>query len=113
MMAFFEDKFLSNGPTENEFPVMSDDENGYSFRNAVPAKNTSDIGSISNTEKVKSTAIPATGCGGLQGCEAPRQQHCLDNWFTDGSEVVSLMHRMFFTPQGDSCYSFLQYICIM
>jgi hypothetical protein len=41
------------------------------------------------TSKVNK-AIPVTGCGGPWSCESSRLQHCLDNMFTDGSEVVSL-----------------------
>jgi hypothetical protein len=35
-------------------------------------------------------AIPVPGCGGLYGCETIMIPHCLDNWFTDGGEIVSL-----------------------
>jgi hypothetical protein len=35
-------------------------------------------------------AIPATGCGGPQGCETLRLPYFLYNWPTDGGEVVSL-----------------------
>jgi hypothetical protein len=43
-------------------------------------------------------AIPVTGHGGPQGCEMLRLPHFLDNWLTDGGEVVSLMHQLPFTP---------------
>jgi hypothetical protein len=33
--------------------------------------------------------------------------HFLDNWLTDGGEVVRLPLRPPFTPQEDSWYSFL------
>jgi hypothetical protein len=39
-----------------------------------------------------------TGCGDLQGCQMLRIPHCLDNWLTDGNEVVSLMHWPCSTP---------------
>jgi hypothetical protein len=42
----------------------------------------------------------------LRDVEAPT--FCLENRLTDGSEVVSLMHRLAaFYPQEDSWYSFL------
>jgi hypothetical protein len=34
-------------------------------------------------------AVPVTGHGGTQGCEASRLPHCLDNHLTDGGEVFS------------------------
>jgi hypothetical protein len=40
-----------------------------------------------------SKVILVTGRGGLQGCEMLRIPRCLDNWLTDGGEVVSLMRR--------------------
>jgi hypothetical protein len=43
--------------------------------------------------KLKIIAIPIRGHGGLWGCEMLRIPHFLDNWHTDGSEVVSLMHQ--------------------
>jgi hypothetical protein len=43
-------------------------------------------------KKKKGKTIPLTGCGGPQGCEVLRLPHFLDNWLTDGGEVVSLMH---------------------
>jgi hypothetical protein len=55
----------------------------------------------------KGTAIPVTGRGGPQGCETSRLPHCLDNWLTDGGEVVSLTRRQLFTPQEDSWCSFV------
>jgi hypothetical protein len=36
-----------------------------------------------------------------------RLPHFLDNWLTDGDEVVSLTRRPSFTPQEDSRFSFL------
>jgi hypothetical protein len=36
-----------------------------------------------------------------------RFPHLLDSPLTDGGKVVSLTHRLPFTPQGDSWYSFL------
>jgi hypothetical protein len=41
-------------------------------------------------EKKKGKAIPVTGGGGPKGCEMSRLPYFLDNWFTDGGEVVSL-----------------------
>jgi hypothetical protein len=52
-------------------------------------------------------AIPVTGRGGPYGCEALRASHYLDNRLTDGGEVVSLTRRPPYTPQEDSCYSYL------
>jgi hypothetical protein len=53
-------------------------------------------------------AIPVTGRGGLQGCGMLRIPHCLDNRLTnDGSKVVSLKHRLHFTPKEHFWYSFL------
>jgi hypothetical protein len=43
--------------------------------------------------------IPVTGRGGPQGCETLRLTHFLDNWLTDGSEVVSFMHQLPFAPR--------------
>jgi hypothetical protein len=45
----------------------------------------------------KGKAITVTGRGGPQGCETSRLPHFLDNWLTDGSEVVSLARRPPFT----------------
>jgi hypothetical protein len=36
-----------------------------------------------------------------------RLPHFLDNWLTDGGEVVSLTHQLPFTLQEESWYSFL------
>jgi hypothetical protein len=47
----------------------------------------------------KGKAIPVTGCGGPQGCVMLSLSHFLDNWLTDGSEVVSLMHQPPFTTR--------------
>jgi hypothetical protein len=44
-------------------------------------------------------AIPVIGCEGPQGWDMLRFLHCLDNRLTDGSEVVSIMQQMRFTPQ--------------
>jgi hypothetical protein len=49
--------------------------------------------------KVK--AIPVTGHGDLWSCEVLRIPHCLDNWLSDGGEVVSLTHRPRFSPSGN------------
>jgi hypothetical protein len=57
--------------------------------------------------KVKRKAVPVTGRGGPQSCEASRIPHFLDNRLTDDGEVVSLTRRPPFTPQEDSWYSFL------
>jgi hypothetical protein len=51
------------------------------------------------TVKIKSKAIPVTGCGRLQGCEMLRITHCLGNWLTDGTKVVSLVRWLHSTPQ--------------
>jgi hypothetical protein len=64
-------------------------------------------GERKNKVKVKSKAIPVTGCGGLYGCEMLRLTHFLDNWLMDGGEVFSLARRPHFTSQEDSWYSFL------
>jgi hypothetical protein len=39
--------------------------------------------------------------------ETSRLPHFLDNWLTDGGEVVSLTRRPHLYPQEDSWYSFL------
>jgi hypothetical protein len=49
-------------------------------------------------KKVKGKAIPITGHGGPEGYEMLRLPHFLDSWLTDGSEIVSLMHQLPFTP---------------
>jgi hypothetical protein len=51
------------------------------------------------TDFVKDKAIPVRDRGGPYGCETSRLPHFLDNRFTDGGEVVSLMHRPPFTPR--------------
>jgi hypothetical protein len=51
------------------------------------------------TTTTKCKVLSVTGRGGLQGCEMLRIPHCLDNWLTDGGNVVSPMHRPHFTPQ--------------
>jgi hypothetical protein len=38
-------------------------------------------------------AVPVTGRGGPQCCETSRLPHFLENWLTDGGEVVSFMRR--------------------
>jgi hypothetical protein len=48
-----------------------------------------------------SKAISVTGRGGLQSCEMSRISHFLDSWLTYDGEVVSLIHRLRFTPQKD------------
>jgi hypothetical protein len=48
-----------------------------------------------------------TGCEAHRGCETLRFPHFLDNWLTDGDEVVSLTCQLPFTPQEDYWYSFL------
>jgi hypothetical protein len=50
--------------------------------------------------KAKNKAIPVTGRGGQQDCETSRIQHCPDNWFTDGGEVVSITRRPRFIPRN-------------
>jgi hypothetical protein len=42
-------------------------------------------------------AIPVTGPEGPYGCEMSRLPLFLDNWLTDGGEVVSLTSRLHFT----------------
>jgi hypothetical protein len=49
-------------------------------------------------KKVK-LSLAVTGHEGPEGCEPSRIPHFLDNWLTDGSEVVSLMRRPPFTPR--------------
>jgi hypothetical protein len=51
-------------------------------------------------ELVSTTAIPVTGCGGLQGCGMLRIPHCLGSRLTDGGKVVSLTHRPRSTPRN-------------
>jgi hypothetical protein len=58
-------------------------------------------------KKGKGKAIPVIGHEGTQGCEMSRLPHFLDNRLTYGGEIVSLMHRLLFTPQENSRYSFL------
>jgi hypothetical protein len=53
--------------------------------------------SINKTNKKRMS--PATGCGGLRGCEMLVILHRVDNRLTDGGEVVSLSHRPRSTPQ--------------
>jgi hypothetical protein len=47
----------------------------------------------------KGKAIPATGRGGPQDCEASKLKHFLNKRLTDGDEVVSLMRRLPFTAR--------------
>jgi hypothetical protein len=49
--------------------------------------------------EVKSKAISITGLGDLYGCEMSRIPHCLNNWLTDGGEVVSLTCHPSTTPK--------------
>jgi hypothetical protein len=57
--------------------------------------------------KCKGKAIPVTGCGGPQVCEASRYPYFPHNRLTDDGEVVRLTRRPLFTHQEDSWYSFL------
>jgi hypothetical protein len=50
------------------------------------------------TVRNKCKAIPVRGCGGTYGCETSRLPHVLDNWLTDGGEVLSLKRGPPFTP---------------
>jgi hypothetical protein len=50
--------------------------------------------------KKEGKVIPVTGREGRYGCETSRLPHFLDNWLTDGGEVVSLMRRSPFTPRN-------------
>jgi hypothetical protein len=52
-----------------------------------------------HTHTLKGKAIPVTGRGGSQVCETSRVSHFLDNWLTDGGEVVSFTRRKTFTPR--------------
>jgi hypothetical protein len=52
-------------------------------------------------------AISVADCGGPWSCEMSRLTHFLDNWLIEGGEVVSNMHKLRFTPQEGSWYSFL------
>jgi hypothetical protein len=47
----------------------------------------------------QSKTIPVTGREGLWVCVIFRIPHFLYNWLTDGSKVVSLTHRPYFTLQ--------------
>jgi hypothetical protein len=46
----------------------------------------------------KGTAISVTGRGSLYVCETLKLPYFLQNWFTEGSEVVNLMRRSPFKP---------------
>jgi hypothetical protein len=48
-----------------------------------------------------SKSVPVTGHGSPYGWEMSRLPHFLDNRLGDGGEVVSLTHRLSFTPQED------------
>jgi hypothetical protein len=50
----------------------------------------------------KGKAIPVTGRESPYGCETSKVPHLLDNWLTEGGEVVRLKRRPPFTPQEDS-----------
>jgi hypothetical protein len=50
-------------------------------------------------KSVLGKTIPVTGCGGPQGCETLRLPDFLDNWLTDGGEVVSLICWPLFTSR--------------
>jgi hypothetical protein len=64
-------------------------------------------GILSNKKK----AIPSTGCGGLLGCEMLRIPHCLDSQLTDGSKVVSPVHRPRSSPQKHYFFAFCIHFC--
>jgi hypothetical protein len=49
--------------------------------------------------KEKGKDIPVTGRGGPYGCDRLKLPHYLDKRLTDGSKVVSPMHRPHFTPR--------------
>jgi hypothetical protein len=55
----------------------------------------------------KGKDIPVAVRGGPQGCVTSRPAHFLDNRFTNGGEVVSLMHGPHLYPQEDLWYSLL------
>jgi hypothetical protein len=52
-----------------------------------------------NNNSNKGKVMLVTDHGGPYGCEILMLSHFLDNWFTDGGEVVSLMHRLPFRPR--------------
>jgi hypothetical protein len=56
--------------------------------------------------KVGSKANPATGRGGLYGCETSRLEHFEDSRLTDGGEVVSLTRLSRFTPRKIDAHLF-------
>jgi hypothetical protein len=47
---------------------------------------------------VNGKAIPGTGRGSPWGCEISRLPYFLENWLTDGGEVVNLMRWQPSTP---------------
>jgi hypothetical protein len=63
----------------------------------IPAIQNHTMENIFN-KKIKT--IPVTDSEGLYGCETSRIPHFLDNRFTDGGEIVSLMRRPRFTPRN-------------
>jgi hypothetical protein len=50
--------------------------------------------------KGKCKVIPVRGREGPYGCETSRPPNFLENRFTDGGKIVSLMRRPPFTTQG-------------
>jgi hypothetical protein len=44
-------------------------------------------------------AVPVTGHRGPYSCETSRLQHIRDNWFTDGSGVVSFTRWLLVIPR--------------
>jgi hypothetical protein len=63
-----------------------------------PAKQNQSWSALSYSQIIIKT-IPATGRGGLYGCEMLRIPHILYNRLTDGGKVVSPAHRPLSTPQ--------------
>jgi hypothetical protein len=55
---------------------------------------------------IKGEVIRVTGRGGPQGCETSRLPHFLDNWLTDGDEVLSLTLRPTFTSRKNLATNF-------
>jgi hypothetical protein len=52
-------------------------------------------------------ALALTDHGDPLGCETSKIPHFLDNWLTDGGEVINLKRPPPFNPQEDFWYSFL------